>query len=137
MATIPIAVPLQQTSTLLNGPLAVQAEDSHVWLPANGDWLEIRGGTYAENITTSTQPIASGTNWDNATVIKGYANETVTLAPTNGGSAIAMEKAQYVIFANLVIDGSQNPNTGNAGDLVWNDKSAGLSAVAPSPLSKH
>ena len=84
---------------------------------ANGDWLEIRGGTYAESITTSTQPIASGSNWDNATVIKGYANETVTLAPTNGGGAIAMEKAQYVVFANLVIDGSNNPNTGDA--AIW------------------
>jgi hypothetical protein len=83
----------------------------------NGDWLEIRGGTYAENITTSTQTIASGTNWDNATVIKGYANETVTLAPTNGAGAIAMEKSQYVIFANLVIDGSQSPNSGAAG--IW------------------
>jgi parallel beta-helix repeat protein len=86
-------------------------------LAGNGDSLEIRGGTYAENITTSTQPIASGTNWDNATVIKGYANETVTLAPTNGAGAIAMEKSQYVIFANLVIDGSQSPNSGAA--AIW------------------
>ena len=84
---------------------------------ANGDRLEIRGGTYAENITTSAQPIASGTNWDNATVIRGYANETVTLAPTNGGSAIALENAQYIAFANLVIDGSNNPNTDDS--AVW------------------
>ena len=98
---------------------------------ANGDWLEIRGGTYAENITTSTQPIASGTNWDNATVIKGYANETVTLAPTNGGSAIAMEKAQYVIFADLVIDGSQNPNTGDA--AIW----FGTTNLQANPPSHH
>ena len=97
----------------------------------NGDWLEIRGGTYAENITTSAQPIASGTNWDNATVIKGYANETVTLAPTNGGSAIALEKAQYMILANLVIDGSNNPNTGDA--AIW----FGTTTLQAYPPSHH
>ena len=120
------------TATNINSPKRTISGESGglaCLAAANGDWLEIRSGTYAENITTSTQPIASGSNWDNATVIKGHANETVTLAPTNGGSAIAMEKAQYVIFADLVIDGSQNPNTGDAG--IWFG-STNLQAYPPS-----
>jgi hypothetical protein len=84
---------------------------------AKGDRLEIRGGTYVENITSSTQSMPSGTDWDNAAIITGYSGETVTIAPTNGGSAIAMEKAQYIAFANLVIDGSNNPNTGDG--AIW------------------
>src|SRR5438128_7682488 len=44
-----------------------------------GATLYIRGGTYAESISTPANTIPSGTSWSNVVTIAGYPNETVTL----------------------------------------------------------
>ena len=69
-----------------------------------GDTLYIRGGTYAEPISSATMTIPSGTSWSNAITIAGYPGEIVTLT---GGIAITDNAngsfISYLIFNNLIV----------------------------------
>jgi len=61
---------------------------------ANGDILDIRVGTYADNITV----VPSGTDWSNAVTIRAHSGETVILT-----GAIALETTSYAIFQDFVM----------------------------------
>jgi len=63
-------------------------------VPARGDIVNIRAGTYSDAITS----VVSGTSFDNAATIRAYSGETVTLT---GG--IALEGPSYVKFQDLKI----------------------------------
>jgi hypothetical protein len=80
---------------------------------SSGDTLSIKGGTYAERISTAVTSLhhLSGTSYQNATVIQAYASDQVILRPTcctglaigSGGPGLI---TQYMIFRNLIIDGT-------------------------------
>ena len=71
-----------------------------------GDRLQIREGTYAEFIKTSTQTIPSGSNWNDAPIIERYQNEVVTIRPNGTPYAIVeiLGTHDYMIFQGLVFD---------------------------------
>lgn len=72
----------------------------------NGDTLDIRAGTYTEQINSSFFKFPSGTSYANAATIKAHTGETVIISPpTNGGIAIE-GSASYLVFQDLVIDGT-------------------------------
>ncbi len=73
-----------------------------------GDALFIRGGRYAERISTENQMIPAGTGWADAPLIAGYPTETVVLQPSSGDAVIflAGPSVRYLKFENLVLDGT-------------------------------
>lgn len=79
-----------------------------------GDRLLIREGIWSERISTSSQKVPSGTSWSNPVTIAAYPNETVTLRPLSGYSAIDItgNVSQYIIFDRLIIDSTHMSNVG-------------------------
>jgi len=81
-----------------------------------GDTLFVRGGTYTETLDDCLgTPFPSGTSWDNPVTIAGAPGEKVTIQPPSG-STFALDYQcgggiQYVIFDNLIFDGSNLSNT--------------------------
>ena len=82
-----------------------------------GDTLYIRGGQYPEQLHSvfgTSWP--SGNSWDNPITIAGYPGETVIINPSSNDDTfdiLYMENIQYLIFDNLIIDGSNtNISTG-------------------------
>lgn len=82
-----------------------------------GDTLLIRGGTYAQQITTNESPgtIPTGTSAQPIT-IQAYPGETVTLRPSGTDSVLYLslqnspaDTLAYLIFANLILDGDDLP----------------------------
>lgn len=75
-----------------------------------GDTLFVRGGTYAERITS----VPSGTSWNNAVIISAYQSEVVTVAP--GTEVVTLNSPiQYVIFQNLIF----NAAGANGGVVIY------------------
>lgn len=75
-------------------------------LAAAGDTLQIRGGTYGENIDSSQ--LISGTDWNaKAVTIQAFGSEIVTvtgqITVNSPGNGITK---RYIIFKNLVVDGN-------------------------------
>jgi Right handed beta helix region len=90
----------------------------------SGDTLDIRGGTYAEEINGNTIPFPSGTSDTKRTIIQGHAGETITLRPTTLSSDFILgpagsPSAQWITFKNFVVDGAMvaDPNTTGLG--LW------------------
>ena len=79
-----------------------------------GDTLYIRGGNYAgaaNLIDSQRKRIRGGTSWNNPITIAGHPGEAVTLQPPDGdGIALRTPAQQYLIFQDLVIDGSLGSN---------------------------
>ncbi len=83
---------------------------------AAGDFLYIRAGTYNEAIDTNYTAINGGTSWANAPVIAAYPGATVIVMPTRGDESVVnlpstsglSPKLQYVIFNDIIFDGSNN-----------------------------
>ena len=86
-----------------------------------GDTLDIRAGTYNELIQEyipfplKLAPIAAspgfggGTSWSNPVTIQGHVGETVTIKGVVFDSD-SPNLMQYMIFSNLVMDGTSSPN---------------------------
>jgi hypothetical protein len=84
-----------------------------------GDSLYIRGGTYNERLNSNSVAFKSGTSFSNAPLISGYPGETVIIMPSSAGGGIvnfassaASPNLRYVIWQDLIVDGSNN-NTGD------------------------
>lgn len=74
-------------------------------LAAAGDTVQIRGGTYGENIDSGQ--LISGTDWNaKAVTVQGFGSEKVivTGAIRLGSPGSGITK-RYIIFKNLVVDG--------------------------------
>lgn len=70
---------------------------------SSGDTLDIRAGTYTEDIRSQLNNYPNGTSWATATTIKGHAGETVQI---NGGMAFSSGVIhRYFIMDNLVFNG--------------------------------
>ncbi len=73
---------------------------------ASGDTLNIRTGTYSEDLAGVLSTSQSGTSYGAATIIQAYSTEIVTI---NGRIALSTPGSgleyQYFIFKNLKIDG--------------------------------
>lgn len=79
---------------------------------AAGDTLLIRGGTYPEQISSNTRTIPTGTSWSAAVTIAGYPGETVILNPSAWEVLnLAADYLQYIVFKDLVIDGTNVAKT--------------------------
>jgi parallel beta-helix repeat protein len=68
-----------------------------------GDTLYIRGGSYAEFVDNISYTIPSGTSFADPVTIAAYPGETVTL------NRVRVTSAQYVIFKDLIIDVTGQP----------------------------
>ncbi len=72
---------------------------------ASGDTLNIRTGTYTEDLTNVFTTTQSGTSYSNATTVQAYNDESVTI---NGRIALSTpgsgQEYKYFIFKNLKID---------------------------------
>ena len=70
-----------------------------------GQTLQIRGGTYAEQIS---DPALAGTSWDNKVLIEAYPGEVVTLKPTSGTTHQNVmyfgNRQQYIEFNRINLD---------------------------------
>lgn len=64
--------------------------------------LYIREGTYSETLNG----ISSGASWNVAITVAGYLNEVVTLNPTSCEIINFTSNQQYIIFKNLILDGT-------------------------------
>jgi hypothetical protein len=75
----------------------------------SGDTLDIRGGTYDEQVTVDASK--SGTA-EQPTVIQGHAGETVILNPSTPGGAgsILWVYGSYITVRHLTIDGANLPS---------------------------
>jgi parallel beta-helix repeat protein len=68
-----------------------------------GDTLQIKAGTYIENIDNSIPAGSPG----HPTIVQAYSTDEVTLAPTSGtstGNVIVIAGRSYITVKNLVID---------------------------------
>src|SRR5262245_59083093 len=68
-----------------------------------GNTLSIRGGSYKETIDNTRYTIPSGKSFADPVTIAAYPGETVTL------SRVLVTSAQYVIFKDLIIDATGQP----------------------------
>ncbi len=64
--------------------------------------LYLREGTYSEVLNG----ISSGTSWNTAITVSGYLNEVVTLNPTACEIINFASNQQYIIFKNMILDGT-------------------------------
>lgn len=75
-----------------------------------GDTLYVRGGTYTsedDTIDSELGVVPSGTSWSKAITIAGYPSEVVTiLPPDRQGIRLTTSAPHYLIFQDLIIDGS-------------------------------
>jgi parallel beta-helix repeat protein len=72
-----------------------------------GDTLYIRGGTYNEVVDDNNiKPFPQGSSWNNAVTIAGYPNEIAILHGSGDHTLGLGQQTWYVIFDNIVIDGS-------------------------------
>jgi len=80
-----------------------------------GDIIDIRGGTYAENMTIAQLASKSGSSYSNALVIQGHTGEVATLRTPGGVGCVGAGDngtiMRYIIFKDLVCDGSNNGAT--------------------------
>lgn len=85
-----------------------------------GDTLDIRGGTYAENISVPTSANgsssgASGSSWPNATKVSAHTGETVWVAPVNGSTVVIFNTGgtalSYQIWTGINVDGTNAIDT--------------------------
>ena len=72
----------------------------------NGDTLDIRAGTYTEQINSSFFKFPSGTSYANAPTIKAHTGETVIISPPTNGGVVIEGSASYLVFQDLIIDGT-------------------------------
>ncbi len=84
---------------------------------AAGDTLNIRGGIYPERINSNNQTIPTGNSWTDAPVISAFSGEMVVLQPAGGGEVVnlAHPYIKYVVFKDLVLDGSGLQRTCSSG----------------------
>lgn len=84
---------------------------------AAGDTLYIRGGIYPERINSNSLTIPTGSSWNDAPVISAYSGESVILQPVGGGEVVNLAHSyiRYVIFKDLVLDGSSLQRTCSSG----------------------
>src|SRR5262249_40901714 len=68
-----------------------------------GDTLYIEGGTYTEALINN---VPSGTSWSAPVTIAAYAGQSVTLKPASGQGVVQTSGSSYIVFANLILDGS-------------------------------
>jgi len=66
----------------------------------NADILDIRAGTYRENISSAIQTLPSGTSYTNAATIRAHTGETVTI---NGISLGNASPIAYLIIEDLFV----------------------------------
>jgi hypothetical protein len=78
-----------------------------------GDTLNIRGGTYSDQIDANSQTIPSGTQ-SNPITIQGHAGETVILGALNLAVSSASPTLQYITWQNLIVDGTGTTGPGGA-----------------------
>ena len=93
---------------------------------ASPDTIYLRAGTYDELIEWFGWPGGTqGTSWGTAITISGYAGETVTVRPPaaspylmvmRGSGSGATDAPRYIIFNNIIFDGSAV--TGNEGVYI-------------------
>ncbi len=70
-----------------------------------GDTLFIRGGTYAEYISSNDFKLPSGTSWTSAVTISGYPGETVIMRPNSTGNVWNIKNSTaYMIIQDMIID---------------------------------
>jgi parallel beta-helix repeat protein len=65
-----------------------------------GDTLYIRGGNYAEDISSAAQTIPAGTSWTNPITIAAYLGESVTIRSIS----LMQSSIKYLVFDGLIID---------------------------------
>ncbi|HNA27792.1 MAG TPA: right-handed parallel beta-helix repeat-containing protein [Nitrospira sp.] len=82
-----------------------------------GDTLNIRGGIYPERINSNSQTIPTGNSWSDAPVIAAFPGEMVVLQPAGGAEVVnlAHPYIKYVVFRDLVLDGSGLQRTCSSG----------------------
>lgn len=91
---------------------------------ANGDILDIRGGTYSEEVNSSTQTFPSGTSFSNAATIRGHSGETVII----DGILNFGNNNHYWIVRDLIIDGV-NYGGGNSSILGVDGNSTNIKFI--------
>lgn len=67
----------------------------------NGDTLDIRTGTYNEDLNHNVQAFPAGTSYVNAATIKAHTGESVVIRSMN-----VVLTSQYIIFDHLIVDGA-------------------------------
>lgn len=85
-----------------------------------GDTLQIRGGTYREQLLEVGFG-ASGSSWASAITIAAYPGETVTLRPLTGqGNVVRFQdgSVSYVVLDRLILDGI-SAGGGEGGSVVY------------------
>ena len=84
---------------------------------AQGDTIRIKAGTYAESITLPQLSARSGTSYGNAFTIEAVGGEAVTIRPAAGLHGLDLANygpnLRYIVFRNLIVDGSANSLTGS------------------------
>ena len=92
---------LDANSGTLTAPFKTIAKGASMLKP--GDILYIRAGTYDEAIDDD---VPSGTSWSNPVTLAAYPGETVIIQPSNTRVVLISSPASYIIFQNLIFDGS-------------------------------
>ncbi len=77
-----------------------------------GDTLFIRGGTYAEYVSSDQISFPAGTSWSSPVTISGYAGETVIMKPVNAPNVwnLKVNRIKYVIIKDLTCEGATDAN---------------------------
>ncbi len=87
---------------------------------SSGDTLNIRGGTYSEQLNNT---IPAGTSWNAATTVQAYNGEAVILNPTvvDGTDVLRFTTlaTKYIIINGLIIDGENLTGGGNCVKVTY------------------
>lgn len=96
----------------INAPL-LTFNAGRACLTVSGDKLFLRAGSYEGSMSTQTQPIASGTDWANATTIAGYGTEVATLSlPSTSDVAMYFNASnQFIVLDRLILDCHNQTNS--------------------------